>query len=163
MQVVLYDPDLERLDLFHRLARSFFAFNKSTHGLWATENPDDALAEAELVIVQIEDNAVKKMLKGEKSTPKTAMTKALAKALANISPTAETLSLLDATIKLPVRKYRTMEWVPPLTEAERVAVPHQSLRWIHGEEYPFEIMAECETGALKEWLLNPASAKLAKG
>lgn len=163
LQVVLYDPDAERLDLFERLARSFFAFNKSTNGLWSTEDPDAALAEAERVIVQLEANGVKKLLQGQKATARTAMSRALAKVLANLSPTAETLSLLEPEVKLPARRYRKLEFGGLLTEAERVAVPHQALRWIHGEEYPFEIMAECENNDLKRWLEDPTTAALAKG
>lgn len=160
MRIVLYDPDEERLDLFHRLARSFFAFAKSTHELDAIGDPDEALANADLVIVQLEENAARKILKVPRGRRAPNLAKAVQITLANLSPTAETLCLLEPGVQLPVRRYRRLEWGPPLTEAERVAVPHQSLRWIHGEDYPFEIMAECEQSPLKAWLEDPSTAQL---
>lgn len=160
MRVVLYDPDEERLDLFYRLARSFFVFSKSTHELDAVQDPDEALAFAELVIVQLEENAARKILNVPRSKKPPKLEKALQIALANLSPTAETLCLLDSEVQLPVSRYRRLDWLGPLSEEERVAVPHQTLRWIHGEDYPFDIMAECEKGPLKAWLEDPASASL---
>ncbi len=160
MKVVLCDPDEERLDLFNRLARSFFTFAKSTHELEATTDPDEALAEAELVIVQLEQNGARKLLGTPKGAREPKLVKALQVALSNLSPTAETLCLLDPSVALPVRRYRRFEWGGPITEAERVAVPHQALRWIHGEEYPYEIMAEGEESPLKAWLEDPSTAML---
>lgn len=160
MRVVLYDPDSERLDLFCRLARCFFRFAKSSHDLAFTEDSDEALADAERVIVQLEENGARKLLSQAKGKRSVSLVKALERALANLSPTAETLSLLESSVRLPIGRYRTLSWIGQLTEAERVAVPHQALRWIHGEEYPHELMAECESNGLRHWLEDPSSAAL---
>lgn len=161
MDVVLYDPDAERLDLFDRLARTFFAFNKAAHALASTQDPDEATASATRVIVQLDLHGASKVLKMSRTGSARVFDRALPIVMANISPTAEVLSLLDPSISLPHADYRILAWPPEPSEAERVAVPHQALRWIHGEEYPFEFFAENENTPLKGWLNDPGSAPLA--
>lgn len=162
LDVVLYDPDPERLDLFDRLARTFFAFTKSVHRLWSTEDAGEALAEAARVIVQLDLHGASKVLKMSRTGSPNIYDRALPRLLDNLSPTAEVLSLLDATVLLPVARFRHLNWPAEQTEAERVATPHQALRWIHGEEYPFEFFAEHEDSPLKAWLDDPATAPLAR-
>ena len=163
LDVVLYDADEERLDLFDRLARTFFAFTKSGNTLASTTNADEALAEAELVIVQLDRHGAIKALGPKNSSAKNILGRALAKLLANASPSAEVLSLMDESVELPVPSFRRLTWPKPVNENETVAVPHQALRWIHGEEYPFEFFAEHEDSPLKLWLDDPKTATLAKG
>ena len=50
--------------------------------------------------------------------------------------------------------------VPPLSEADRVALPHQILRWIRSDDYPFAILDANEHSPLKSWLENPATLPL---
>jgi len=161
LNIVLYDADAERLDLFDRLARTFLAFTRSTNMLSSTEDPDEALATADRVIVQLDDNGARKLLKLTRRAS-LKMDAALKKALSNLSPVAEVLSLMPEGVELPLSRYRTMLW-PFLDKSfEEVAVPHQALRWIHGEEYPFDFFAEHEDSPLKAWLNDPASALLAE-
>lgn len=163
LDVVLYDADEERLDLFDRLARTFFAFTKSGNTLASTSNSDEALAEADLVIVQLDMHGAKKALGSKSSTEKSVLSRALAKLLANASPSAEILSLMDESVDLPVPTFRHLTWPRPMKDGDAVAVPHQALRWIHGEEYPFEFFAEHEDSPLKLWLDDPKTATLVKG
>lgn len=160
LDIVLYDADAERLDLFDRLARTFLAFTKSTNLLAGTEDPDEALAVAERVIVQIDANCAARSI-GKKVRPQPShILEALPRLLSNVSPTAEVLSLLPADVIIPVPKYRQVDWPKAIRSQDEVAVPHQALRWIHGEEYPFEFFAEHEDSPLKLWLDDPASIPL---
>lgn len=161
LDIVLYDADAERLDLFDRLARTFLAFTKSTNLLTSTLNHDEALSSAARVIVQLDHHGACLAL-GTKRKPNAKLQeRALKQVLSNVSPTAEVLSLLGTEVALPIPSYRRIEWPPPIRQAEEVAVPHQALRWIHGEEYPFEFFAQHEDSPLKLWLDNPATATLA--
>lgn len=163
LDVVLYDADEERLDLFDRLARTFFAFTKSGNTQTSTRDADEALAEAQLVIVQLDLHSAAKALGLKRTTAKNIFERALTKLLANVSPSAEVLSLMEEEVVLPVPSFRRLSWPKHLKEGETVAVPHQALRWIHGEEYPFEFFAEHEDSPLKLWLDDPKTATLVKG
>lgn len=163
LDVVLYDADEERLDLFDRLARTFFAFTKSGNTQTSTMDADEALAEAQLVIVQLDLHSAAKALGLKRTTAKNIFERALTKLLANVSPSAEVLSLMEEEVVLPVPSFRRLSWPKHLKEGETVAVPHQALRWIHGEEYPFEFFAEHEDSPLKLWLDDPKTATLVKG
>lgn len=162
LEVVLFDPDPERLDLFDRLARTFFAFTKSVHTLQSTEDAHEALAEASRVIVQIDLHGASKALKMMRTGSARVYDRALPMLLSNLAPSAQVLSLLPSSVRLPVPEYRVLDWPPEVPEPERPAVPHQALRWIHGEEYPFEYFAAHEDSPLKNWLDDPASAPLAR-
>jgi hypothetical protein len=163
LDVFLYDADEERLDLFDRLARTFFAFTKSGNTLTSTMDADEALAEAHLVIVQLDLHSAAKALGLKRTSAKNIFGRALTKLLANASPSAEVLSLMEEEVQLPVPAFRRLSWPKHLKEGETVAVPHQALRWIHGEEYPFEFFAEHEDSPLKLWLDDPKTATLVKG
>jgi hypothetical protein len=162
LEIVLYDADEERLDLFDRLARTFLAFTKSTNMLSSTIVADEALTSATRVIVQLDSQGARKALGLKNKAEPAQHAKALVKILSNLSPTAEVLSLLEESVELPVLTYRRIDWPPALREAEVVGVPHQALRWIHGEEYPFEFFAQHEDSPLKLWLDEPASARLVR-
>jgi hypothetical protein len=163
LDIALYDADEERLDLFDRVGRTFFAVTKTPNTLASTTDPAEALAEAALVIVQTDAHCLSRAI-GQKpdSTAPGVVERAFKRILANLSPLAEVLSLLPAEVKLPVGRYRHIEWPDELTEPERVAAPHQALRWIHGEEYPFEYFATREDSPLKLWLDNPKTATLVR-
>jgi hypothetical protein len=163
LDVVLYDPDEERLDLFDRLARTFFAFTKSGNTLVSTPDADEALADAQLVIVQLDLHGASKALGRRRSESRSVISQALDRLLSNASPSAEVLSLMDESVSLPLPAFRRLGWPKPLREAEEVGVPHQALRWIHGEEYPFDFFAEHEDSPLKLWLDDPKTATLVKG
>jgi hypothetical protein len=163
LDVFLYDADEERLDLFDRLARTFFAFTKSGNTLTSTSDADEALSEADLVIVQLDLHGAAKALGLKRTTAKNIVDRALTKLLANASPSAEVLSLMEENVELPVPAFRRLTWPKQLKEGETVGIPHQALRWIHGEEYPFEFFAEHEDSPLKLWLDDPKTATLVKG
>ena len=163
LHVVFYDPDQERLDLFDRLARTFFAFTKSTHTLSSVESADEALEVAEKVVVQIDAHGAAMTL-GKKRRPQPDdFARALPELLANVSPTAEVLSLLSAEHLLPVRTYRRLDWPAEPSEEERTAIPHQALRFIHGEDYPFELFAAMKDSPFRAWLDDPQVAELVAG
>lgn len=159
LHVVFYDPDQERLDLFDRLARAFFAFTRSTHTLSSAASADEALELAEKVVVQLDPHGAALAL-GKKRRPQPDdYARALPALLANVSPSAEVLSLLPAEHPLPVRAYRRLDWPGEPSEAERIAIPHQALRFIHGEDYPFELFAAMKDAPFRAWLDDPQVAE----
>lgn len=163
LDVRLYDPDEERLDLFDRFARMAFRFCKATHTLLSTLDPNEAMEEADRVILQMGRNASRKHLKAESApdwrqiTDDEALRRAAEDLLARRQESALVLSLLPRPIALSVPTYRSGDWPPSIEEADRPAVPHQILRFVRGEEYLYEMLALAERSPLKAWLDDPLS------
>lgn len=178
LEIRLYDSDEERLDLFDRFARACFNLTKATHALSGHLDPKEALDNADRVVLQVGTNCARKYLRASGKLKSamandfqepagslqkdgylplahdTAMIQdALQFLLPNITPDSDVLSLQEEAVQLPVgRRFRRTDWPPEPTLAERVAIPHQVLRWIKGEEYPHALIAESERSPLKAWL-----------
>lgn len=163
----MYDADLERLDLFDRLARLCFMMTKATHSLMSTTLLPEALEDADRIILQVGENCARKYLKeqhrsGIADLPAPSMIElALEEMLAPVSSDTEILSLQRPEIVIPCRHYyRVSDWPKEPTYAERFSIPHQALRWIRGEEYTHEFLNEQERSPLKAWLDNASSLEL---
>jgi hypothetical protein len=153
MEITLYDSDEERLDLFDRFARLFFTATKATHSLRSTYDPIEALVDADKVIVQIGENCARKLI-GVPRTAPDPTEQALEHVLANLPPHVEVMSLmLDRN--LPLYEYREMDWPPEPTEAERRSLPHQVMRYLHGEEFLYDLIQQGAQSPLRPWLNMP--------
>lgn len=163
LDIRLYDPDEERLDLFDRFARMAFRFCKATHSLTSTLDFAEALAGAERVVLQMGHHASRRHLRavGELGWRDIEDAEALRQAsedlLGRRAEGSLVLSLLARTVPLTVPTYRVEGWPPEIAEAARPAVPHQILRFIRGEEFLWEMLAEVDRSPLKAWLDDPLS------
>jgi len=152
LEIILFDPDEERLDLFDRLARLCFAMMKSTHTLRATTDIDEALEEADRVILQMGDYTFGRARVGavEPSTW-------LRGRLRRLPTSTEILDLEEFAIDLRQPVAITGEWLVQPEKEFPYRVPLQILRWLNGEEYPFEVFREQEKSPVKLWLDDPKS------
>ena len=176
LEVRLYDSDAERLDLFSRFAQTCFLLMKATHELTSHLDPAEALEGVDRVVLQVGTNCAKKYLRARgkldllpsenHNEPQGSLQKdgyrpqahdsaviqsALDLILEYVPNDADVLSLQDPEIVLP-GAFRHADWPVDLSLDERVALPHQVLRWIHGEEYPHDLIGLSERSPLKAWL-----------
>ncbi|HTQ09749.1 MAG TPA: hypothetical protein VMI31_06730 [Fimbriimonadaceae bacterium] len=158
LEIRMFDSDMERLDLFDRFARLCFAMSRNGHGLSSTTDADEALLDADRVILQIGENCARKYLKerhrmGIASLGAEAMIEqAVEELLGSVPQEAEVLSLVDSGIAIPLDHYYRVDWLPEPTVAERISLPHQVLRWIRGEDYTHALFIEHERSPVKRWL-----------
>jgi hypothetical protein len=159
LEITFYDSDAERLDLFERLARSMFAFNDCTHELTATDDPVEALSGAERVIVAVGPNCARKQLKltAITSEERQRFVKSLLSGLEEGTPI---LSLLAGELQLEGSNTWNIAWPDQIPQAERVLIPHQILRFVRGDEYPYSWLQDFDRSPVKLWLDNPASLPL---
>lgn len=163
LHIALYDSDEERLDLFDRLCRVLFTFNRAGHSLSATPDPIEALEEANRVILCMGQNcAVHYFRVARRSGGATGFGAGLVDQLVellcpSIPDDVEVLSLLGHEFSVPLPHYRKLDWPAEPTPFERAAVPHQILRFLNGEEYPHDMLAGASHSPLKAWLEDPTS------
>jgi hypothetical protein len=158
LDIRLYDADAERLDLFDRFARVCFLITKAPHGLMSTESPEEALQDAELVVLSLSGNCAIRLLKSRGVEPAP-------------GPVPQAIDILDlgsysnACIlslqrePLELEAYYRTPWPADITDQERAAFPFQLLRWLNEEEYPHELLRQCEKSPLKAWMDNPTTAQ----
>jgi hypothetical protein len=154
LEIVFFDADEERLDLVDRLARMAFMATKASHSLRSTYDPDEALEEADLVVLQIGENCARKMFTTRRDQPDP-IDRAVALLLQKVPAEAHLMSLVGEQI--PYDGYFAMDWPPELSFGEEVAVPHQILRYLNQEEYLFEILKQYQSSPLKAWLNDPTA------
>jgi hypothetical protein len=158
LEITFYDADEERLDLLDRLARLCFSIVKSTHSLVSTSDAREALQPADWMILQMDENCASKYMKGQPVAQGAGLVEL---ALENLLEAgrwerAEVLNLLPRTVHVPLRCYRRAEgWLSELPPEEQFSMSFQVLRWIRGEEYVTELLAENERSPLKQWLDQP--------
>jgi hypothetical protein len=160
LELRLYDADAERLDLFDRLARVVFEDTNVEHRVLAFEDPEEALTEATLVVLALDENCARKFLKlspGE-SAP-TARAEAAERLCGFVPRDALVLSLLPPEITIGHDMYYRIDWPPALDEQERLAMPFQVLRWLHREEAIYDLIDAHERSPLKRWLDDPNTAE----
>lgn len=138
IDVVLYDPDPEKLELFGRFAKVAFSFNKTPHDLALAAELEDALDEPWRTIVCVGDESADDMLQ---RAGRGADVCAIGRHAGGRG-----VACLDAP--------------PPLDDEERRALPHQIMRWVRGEEYLYEFFREHENSPLKRWLDGTTLAEL---
>jgi hypothetical protein len=166
LEIRMYDADLERLDLFDRLARLCFLMTKNEHSLMSTTDSVECTEGAERVILQVGENCARKYLKerhrmGIANLGAEAMIEqAVEELLGTVPFEAEVLSLERPEIAIPRDHYYRLNWLAEPTPAERQAFPHQALRWIRGEEYTHEFLRDQERSPLKAWLDDVSAAEL---
>lgn len=157
IDVAIYDPDPERLELFARFIHVAFKFNKSPHDLTVCEDAEDALDGACKVLIAFDESSAKRVLRMrgmiDVSTPIAEATEAFLDGVV-----ADVLDLTGEAVAIPGR-YR-LPLPSALTAEELRALPHQILRWVRGEEYLHDFLAEHERSPIRDWLERPESALL---
>lgn len=180
MEVVLFDADEERLDLMQRLASVCFLVEDSKHLLSFTADPQEALEGAEMVVMMVGENCARKYLiarhgalpskivprgNGEASTeeltPFEYIGQALTEILVHVPDGAPILSLLqggeDVVFHSPnLLELSVANWPASPDPSTSWQIPHQILRWIHGDEDVYALLAENRLSPVREWLDNPS-------
>lgn len=150
LDIRLHDADPERLDLVDRLARTFFGVEMAEHGLRFSEEPEEMLDGADAVIFALGRNhARRRGLDPEAASAELA---------ALVPPGARVLRVQEASV--PLDAVADGGPFAPLDRETRSAMPHQILRWLSGEEIPYEILAAGVESPVRRWLENPGSLPL---
>lgn len=159
LEISLYDSDEERLDLFDRFARLCFLMTKSMHSLKATTDYQEALAGADRVILQIGANCAGKELGVAAIGRSDEELERLAVELMEPSLPfgAQVLDLMGSRPSLATGASYAENWPEPPESDKPYVVALQVLRWLNGEEYPFEVFKEQEKSPVKQWLDDPLS------
>lgn len=154
MDVWLYDADEERLDLFDRFARTAFTLTESTHGLRATNILEEALQDATGVLVGFDENCARKELGSiaRRMTAGESMAKMAGRIVALSPPECPILCLANSA---PLEGASTAGDWPEVPDQPTYVVPLQILRWLNGEEYPYDLFRAHERSPLRSWLDNP--------
>ena len=154
IEIVLYDADEERLDLFDRFARTSFILMKSTHSLRATSRLDEALSDATAVLVGFDENCARKELgiAARRMTTAEAMA-AIADRILELAP--ESCPMLCLANSIAIEGAEVAEGWPTTPDQPSYVVPLQILRWLNGEEYPYELFRANERSPLRTWLDEP--------
>lgn len=166
IEVALYDPDEERLDLFSRLAKVCCTIVDNRFPMKITTDPEEALAGAEIAVLGLDENGAKVYQRaagriGKKDPMDSDLfSAAVEEILAHFSPEGDLLSLLEPNIRIPRSTYYRLEWPSDLSAEERASLPHQVLRWIRGDEYPFDLIERHGRSPLKAWLDDRSCAQL---
>jgi hypothetical protein len=157
LDIAFYDADEERLDLFDRFARLSFLMMKATHSLSSSTDFREALDGARFVVLQVGENCARKELgrRSHRMDGATVKRLAIQRVAEFISPDAHLLDLSGG--QLEHESVYALDWPPVLPSEEPYAVPFQILRWLNGEEYPYEVFREQEHSPLKQWLDDPSS------
>jgi len=161
LEICLFDADEERLELFSRFARVCCTVSRSQHLVYACADLDEALDEADLVIVQIDENCARKYLatqerrteaEGESTLADVQAIGAAAQAMVpmELILAGRALSLIEPGILPGCRA--VVDWPPSVPENEQYKVPHQVLRWVRGEEHVGAWLAEHDRSPLRVWL-----------
>lgn len=184
LEIRLYDADLERADLFAQFARTCFLLTKAGHEVDVFPEPAQALEGADRVILQVGTNCARKFLLSvgrrdllapddpapaagltregyrPRSYDRRAVQEAVNLLAPMIPPDAQVLSLQRADIELEQGPTLTRaQWPGEISIDERISLPHQVLRWVHGEEYPHGLIQASEKSPVKAWLDAAPSLK----
>jgi hypothetical protein len=151
LEIVMYDADEVRLDLFDLFARFCFLATRSTHQVKATTHLAEALDGSDKVLIQVDDNCARKMLGRSEGM---VLDEALEQVYARVPAHAEVMSLM-LNRDLPLDEYRAMDWPGPLSEEDWLGIPFQVLRYLHQEEYLYDVLKEGKMSPLRPWLELP--------
>jgi len=157
LDITLWDADPERLELFHRLAKICFLMTRSPHQLSSTDDVREALSNADKIVLSIGRNCAYRVLRPENRESGGEAIPSAIRALSIDQYTQSTILSLQK-LPIPIPAYYTLPWPPELSEEARAGFPFQLLRWVNGEEYPVDVLRECEKSPLSTWVDNPTSA-----
>lgn len=153
LELLFWDADEERADLFDRFARLCFTVARSAHELETLSDPREALPKSDRVLVAIDENAAKRYFKGrEEAKAPDSVEIAVQELLETVPASVPILDLVGAVSPLRPNTLRTDRWPAHLDAYRSETQPHQVLRWIRGEEYVNELLAQHEQTPLKAWL-----------
>lgn len=155
LDIRLYDPIAERLELFELLAQHCLGEGVTGHTVTAHSEHRESLEDAEHVIVQLDAESASAFLKPKLCD--SPIEEALEVMLDALSPEADVLSLLGHAACLPLERYQALDWPAPPDETYRRAMPHQVLRWIRKEESIASYLLQFERSPVKLWLEDPSS------
>lgn len=164
LDVVLWDADPERLDLFARFALAAFSFNNNAHEVFATTDAAEALFEPWRIILSLDGHCAKKLLglAGTAGKPAPAHVRSLAvQAIEKLGTSNATiLSLLEPEVAVSIGPYYRLPPPPPPNDEQRTQWPHQIHRWIREDEFMWGFLHEHEQSPIKSWLDNLSCASL---
>lgn len=146
----LWDPDLERLDLLDRLARVCFTVARSTHQLQALEDLQEACEDCVGAVLLLDDHGASRYRRLAGPAAGEGLREAVGHTLTALAREAVVMDLAGATDEASADRPR--DWPQPLHPMALRVLPHQVLRWIRGDEYVTELLATHEESPLKEWL-----------
>jgi len=156
LEIRLYDPDPEFLEMYDRIARLLFKTADNPHHVFASGDLTEVLRDVDRVILELSDRSVAFFSKKRKEA---GLQPAIDEILRSVPPEAKVLSLQEEPLEYRMGVYRLPEWVRGLPEPEPGTVPHQVHRYILGDEPFFELLRSQERSLLKDWLDNPLSAE----
>lgn len=152
LEVRLFDPDAERLELVGRLATTSFLLEAAPHRVELFSEFPDALKGADLVILAIGENASRRLLglreAGERGD---IVTEAISR-LTRYFPDGVPVLDLTRDIQLSAEYSRPEGWPPLLTAAESRSQAFQILRWIRGEEPAHRLAQHEQDSPVRAWL-----------
>jgi hypothetical protein len=169
LDIKLFDGDEERLDVYDRLCRLLFLFNRNDHSLSATDDLVEALHDADRVVMCAGTNCASAYLRksrraGVATGDNLGVVDQFVELVADAIPDrVEVLSLLGSRIALPLPRYRAVDWPQLLSPVERAAQPLNVLRLLNGEEYPLDLLQRNATSPLKQWLENVEAIAAVRG
>lgn len=153
LELLFWDADEERADLFDRFARLCFTVARSAHTLETFGDPKEALEGCDRVLVAVDENGARKYLKG---TPEAQMPDRVEvcvdRLLQHVPESVPVLDLVGAVSPMRNQTFRPEGWPAPPDDQQLQTRPHQVLRWIRGEEYVNDLLARHEQSPLKAWL-----------
>lgn len=171
LEVLFWDADEERLDLYERLARACFTTEKSKHLLASTGDLREALDGVNRALLTLSENCARKLLRQDPTVSEAAMTREQAlttgveEVILGLDPAAKVLSLIHSSEAVAAARRRTparaepqttyLSWPEPLNDEQRRAIPHQILRWLRGDEYLTGLIDQFRNSPIKRWLDNP--------
>lgn len=152
LEVRLYDPDSERLELIGRLATASFLMEAAPHRVAHFTDFAEALEGADLVILAIGESAARRIL-GEGSPE--GRDQAIGEATERLARSfPDGVPVLDLTrdTNLSAEFSRLEGWPPTLSATESRSLAFQILRWIHGEEPAHMLTQQEEQSPVRAWL-----------
>ncbi len=153
LDIRLYDSDPEFLDLFERFGRLLFRTARNPQPLVAANDPVEALADADRVILSMSLRSSALFTKDREN----AVQGTVDTLLRGVPKEAKVLSLQPEELDYGLGVYRFESWVPEPSDEERQGLLHQINRYLLGDEPLFEVMKAVERSPLKDWLDNPLS------
>jgi len=136
LEIRFWDPDAERLDLFDRFARYLFKLNKTPHSLMSTDDATEAIFGTDRIVIALDEHSA------ELAKPSGSAEEVIALLRPSFPDGVAVLDLrLDASIPEP-------------DEDALRALPHEIIRYLHGDEYAHDFLKEQQGSPVREWLLG---------
>jgi len=144
------------LDLFDRFARTAFLVNDTGHTVTAGTDAHEMLEGAHRIVLQVGENCARKETKTSRALMPANESQIIAESLERIlegrEVYADVLSLEPPDVRIPLASYYRLDWPLEQDWETRMAVPHQVLRWVRGEEQLYRVFEEYQNSPFKRWL-----------